>query len=441
MATIYIHINKINNKKYVGITKTSAERRWGFEGENYQGQSFYEKGIAPFGWDNFNHIILNDDLPYDLVQQVEARLIKELDLTNPDKGYNDNEGAIIFKNETADKLTSNFLKQIELKTPKKKTLDDFQFVSYSYHNVQHELESLYSLYKDNRLNTDLDCQREYVWDEVRQQGLWDTLLRGCNIPQIHAIQSDWNLDVADGKQRLLTCFKILEDEIPLTQKYASPQIKEFLEIIGKKKIFFSELPEKFKIHILRSRLSFAEYINMTDEDVIDLFRKLNSGKPLGDFAAGIANNILIRTKFTRYLMAHPVLEKMFSSSEEEKEKFLVRVLFLIHYGGVGKVDLCPRSLPKKYVDFSAQMLSNYKRQILEGLNSFEQLASLIDEKFLATGSYYPIIFYCFLNQLLSKEQLENILPILSNLPKVRGNDLRKKEQEEYFKNLKELTQA
>lgn len=439
MATIYIHINKINNKKYVGITKTSAERRWGFEGKNYQGQPFYEKGIAPFGWNNFNHIILNDDLSYDLAQQIEARLIKELDLTNPDKGYNDDEGAIIFKNENADKLTLNFLKQIELKTPKEKTLDDFHFVSYSYHNVQHELESLYSLYKDNRLNTDLDCQREYVWDEARKQGLWDTLLRGCNIPQIHAIQSDWNLDIADGKQRLLTCFKILEDEIPLTQKYASPQVKEFLEIIGKNKIFFSELPEKFKIHILRSRLSFAEYINMTDEDVIDLFRKLNSGKPLGDFAAGIANNILIRTKFTRYLTTHPALEKMFLSREEEKEKFLVRVLFLIHYGGVGKVDLCPRSLPKKYIDFSAQMLSNYKRQILEGLNSFEQLISLIDKKFSATGSYYPIIFYCFLNQLLSKEQLENILPILSNLPKVRGNDLSKMKQEEYFKNLKELT--
>lgn len=439
MATIYIHINKINNKKYVGVTKTSAERRWGLCGENYQGQPFYEKGIVPFGWDNFDHIILNDDLSYDLVQQIEARLIKELDLTNPDKGYNDNEGVIISKNEIADKLTSNFLKQIELKTPKEKTLDDFQFVSYSYHNVQHELESLYSLYKDNRLNTDLDCQREYVWDEARQQGLWDTLLRGCNIPQIHAIQSDWNLDIADGKQRLLTCFKILEDEIPLTQRYASPQIKEFLEIIGKKKIFFSELPEKFKIRILRSRLSFAEYINMTDEDIIDLFRKLNSGKPLGDFAAGIANNILIRTKFTRYLMDHPVLKRMFPSNEEEKEKFLVRVLFLIHYGGVGKVDLCPRSLPKRYIDFSAQMLSNYKKQILEELNGFEQLVPLIDKKFLATGSYYPIIFYCFLKQLLSKEQLENILPILSNLPEVRGHDLKKKEQEEYFENLKELT--
>lgn len=59
MATIYIHINKINNKKYVGITKTSAERRWGLEGENYQGQSFYEKGIVPFGWGNFEHMILN----------------------------------------------------------------------------------------------------------------------------------------------------------------------------------------------------------------------------------------------------------------------------------------------------------------------------------------------------------------------------------------------
>ena len=439
MATIYCHINKINNKKYIGITKTSAERRWGNNGENYKGQVFYEKGVVPFGWDNFNHIILNDDLPYDLIQQIEARLIKELDLTNPDKGYNESEGVIILKNDIADNLTLNFLKRIESNIPKKKTLEDFQFVSYSYHNVQHELESLYSLYQDGRLNTDLDCQRDYVWDEARQQGMWDTLLRGCNIPQIHAIQSDWNLDVADGKQRLLTCFKILNDEIPLTNKHASPQIKNFLEILERKKVFFSELPEKFKIHILRSRLSFAEYINMTDEDIIDLFRKLNSGKPLGDFAAGIANNILIRTKFTRYLMTHPVLGKMFPSSEEEKEKFLVRTLFLIHYGGMGKVDLSPRALPQKYVDFSTQMLSNYRNQILEGLNNFASLVDLIDAKFKAKGSYYPIIFYSFLSGSLTKEYLEKILPILSELPSVRGNDLGKKEQEKYFNNLKNLT--
>ena len=58
MATVYCHINKINNKKYIGITSSSAERRWGINGSGYKGSYFYEHGIEAFGWDGFIHLLL-----------------------------------------------------------------------------------------------------------------------------------------------------------------------------------------------------------------------------------------------------------------------------------------------------------------------------------------------------------------------------------------------
>lgn len=58
---VYCHTNKINGKKYIGITSTNPNKRWGNNGIKYKGQLFY-KAIVKYGWDNFNHEILESDL-------------------------------------------------------------------------------------------------------------------------------------------------------------------------------------------------------------------------------------------------------------------------------------------------------------------------------------------------------------------------------------------
>ena len=60
---VYMHINKINNKKYIGITCQKANERWR-NGKGYKTGRF-KKSIDKYGWDNFEHIILFDNLTKD----------------------------------------------------------------------------------------------------------------------------------------------------------------------------------------------------------------------------------------------------------------------------------------------------------------------------------------------------------------------------------------
>ena len=56
---IYIHINKINNKVYIGQSH-NIQKRW--MPSNYKGCTKFYNAIKKYGWDNFQHKILIDNL-------------------------------------------------------------------------------------------------------------------------------------------------------------------------------------------------------------------------------------------------------------------------------------------------------------------------------------------------------------------------------------------
>lgn len=87
--TVYIHTNKVNNKKYIGITSRTPEERWMSNGLGYRGQGFYN-AINKYGWDSFKHEIVATGLTKDEACLMEMNLISEYN-TN-ENGYNQSLG-------------------------------------------------------------------------------------------------------------------------------------------------------------------------------------------------------------------------------------------------------------------------------------------------------------------------------------------------------------
>ena len=71
---VYLHVNKINGKIYVGITHyTNPELRWRC---GYKNNPHFTAAISKYSWSNFEHIILFKDLPKEVACREEQLLIK-----------------------------------------------------------------------------------------------------------------------------------------------------------------------------------------------------------------------------------------------------------------------------------------------------------------------------------------------------------------------------
>lgn len=90
---VYMHTNKINGKRYVGITKYGDDpnQRW-HNGKAYPLNQHFSQAIKKYGWDNFEHEIIASNLTESEAKSFESLLIDKLDLMNQDKGYNLNSG-------------------------------------------------------------------------------------------------------------------------------------------------------------------------------------------------------------------------------------------------------------------------------------------------------------------------------------------------------------
>lgn len=83
---IYKHVSP-SGKIYIGQTCQIPERRW-MNGLGYKAHPYFFNAIRKYGWDNFEHVIIADDLTKKEADWLEKYLIAYYETMNPLKGYN-----------------------------------------------------------------------------------------------------------------------------------------------------------------------------------------------------------------------------------------------------------------------------------------------------------------------------------------------------------------
>ena len=88
---LYVHISP-SNKRYYGITcKKRVQDRWDC-GRGYYKNEHFTNAINKYGWENFQHIVLFDNLTIEEASLLEQMYIALYDTTNSKYGYNNSLG-------------------------------------------------------------------------------------------------------------------------------------------------------------------------------------------------------------------------------------------------------------------------------------------------------------------------------------------------------------
>lgn len=86
MWYLYMHKNKINGKVYIGKA-VDVQNRWANNGAKYKTCPRFWSAISSYGWDNFEHIILEEKVQDDEIDEKEMAYIKKYNSLYPN-GYN-----------------------------------------------------------------------------------------------------------------------------------------------------------------------------------------------------------------------------------------------------------------------------------------------------------------------------------------------------------------
>lgn len=289
------------------------------------------------------------------------------------------------------------------------------------------LEDVYRDYSCGLINTDMNIQRSYVWTSDQQQELFDSLLIGMRIPEFHSLSEpdEQTSDMADGKQRLTTIVKILEDNIPLIRSSCSFHLQFLFDENKKSQLKFSELPDYLQNRVKHTKLTITNYAGLNDGEKRMLFSKINNGSKLSEFAASIAKHIDIRLQCSYFLLKHNAIKKSSFAAQKDQDKVELMLIRAIILRALGiESNLAPSNLENNYKKLEAQpaLLVDARTELLSALNRAECLHLILSCRSWETISPFILNFICDHPE-MTHDQIVEFISRACEYRAGRGNDL------------------
>lgn len=188
-------------------------------------------------------------------------------------------------------------------------------------NINWNARQLVKMCMNGSITFDNAIQRGYVWDLKRKSLLIESMIIGYPIPAFYAKRDESKVfDMLDGKQRSEAICGFLNGE------YALTGVAEEYE--GK---YFNDLPEEIQDDIISYSLTVYYFEDITDEEVNEMFYRLNNGKPLTAIEL-----TRVKTKSfekIKQLAAHPIFTDALKESQINRytnEDIVIKALIMLN---------------------------------------------------------------------------------------------------------------
>lgn len=239
-----------------------------------------------------------------------------------------------------------------------------------------------------------DYQREFVWDEIRQSKLVESIILGLPIPLIFLAENaknDNRLEIVDGSQRIRTLAAFLSDELILEG------LEKLNYLNGYK---FSKLNSARQRKLKNTPLRMIVLSNKsTDEVRNEIFERINRGSDL--LQAMEKRKGIYKGVFSNFIYDICAKNELFNkltkidsrqSKRQEKEELVLRFFALVdnyskypkHQGIANFLDKYINSQNKKFEYLSEKTSNEYleiDKKLHQYYTDFSSMLNAVDKYF------------------------------------------------------------
>lgn len=149
-------------------------------------------------------------------------------------------------------------------------------------NINWNAKQLCKMVQKNEIKFDNTVQRGYVWDTKRKSLLIHSMLAGYPIPPFYAAKSKNGYDMLDGKQRISSIVDFINGKFELTDipEVESENADGSMEMVDINTLHFDEMEEVLRDELESYPFTVYYFEEITDEEITEMFFRLNNGKPL-----------------------------------------------------------------------------------------------------------------------------------------------------------------
>lgn len=176
------------------------------------------------------------------------------------------------------------------------------------------------------------------WSPKMKSLLIHSLLSGFPVNPIYIVEENGTLYTLDGSQRTSTCISYIRNEFALSKDIPSivleskengELIEKEYEIAGKK---FKKLDPDVQVNLLACSLEFCTISEYTDDEVKEMFRRQNAGKPLTGKLLRIVNESDAFSDMVYSLTSHPFMNKLVTKTQRKNgtdKDLIIQTLMLM----------------------------------------------------------------------------------------------------------------
>lgn len=252
--------------------------------------------------------------------------------------------------------------------------------------------------KEDHLRINHEYQRGEAWNEFQQQMFIDSLLRGYHAPAFYFhIKSNLMdrfggefIEIIDGQQRVNAICKFMDDGFPLLDPsdekgFRFPNfVKDMPCEWGGKR--FSKLPEEFQKALYDHKVVVYEITTDDDNEVRDLFIRLQAGVPLTpqDKRDALPGN------FTEFVLiaggksgnhrwyGWPLFKDQLKVTKESSRRQIVAQCYMLYHSKIHNEKFT--DIKSKFLDQFYHEQIDFDKECSEAKN-FEKVCEIIGEAF------------------------------------------------------------